>query len=301
MDNILLLFVCLLSGLVVQKIPSVPKTAYEGINLFLIYVSLPAVTLLYIPQIQWNLTTALLLSVSGCVFLFAWLFFKGVAHFLKWNGKTFACLVLTCGLGNTSFVGFPLVELLYGQEGLKLAVLVDQGSFLALATVGIGTALQFAEGKVRMRTIVRKIVFFPPFIAFVCALIFQFWEYPLPVVSVLKKLSSTLVPLALFSVGFQLKLNLQSDLFRDLSIGLVYKLFFAPLVIFIIFYGVIGKNDLNAQISVIEAAMPPMVTASILASSYQLRAELAQLITGLGILTGFATVVLWYWFLGGNA
>jgi predicted permease len=38
------------------------------------------------------------------------------------------CLILTAGLGNTSF-GFPIIEALYGEEGLKTAILVDQPGF----------------------------------------------------------------------------------------------------------------------------------------------------------------------------
>jgi predicted permease len=54
------------------------------------------------------------------------------------------CLILTAGLGNTSFLGFPIIEALYGQEGMKTAILVDQpGTFVVLSTLGIIVATMY--------------------------------------------------------------------------------------------------------------------------------------------------------------
>jgi predicted permease len=52
------------------------------------------------------------------------------------------CLILTAGLGNTSFLGFPIIEALYGQEGMKTAILVDQpGTFVVLSTLELSWLL----------------------------------------------------------------------------------------------------------------------------------------------------------------
>jgi predicted permease len=60
--------------------------------------------------------------------------------------KKIGCLILTAGLGNTSFLGFPIIEALYGQEGMKTAILVDQpGTFVVLSTLEL-SATMYSKG-----------------------------------------------------------------------------------------------------------------------------------------------------------
>src|SRR3546814_3232858 len=57
---------------------------------------------------------------------------------LQWSRSRIGALTLVAGLGNTSFVGYPLIEALRGQEGLAYAVIADQGGcFIALAVGGV--------------------------------------------------------------------------------------------------------------------------------------------------------------------
>jgi predicted permease len=62
-----------------------------------------------------------------------------------------------------------MVEALHGDDGLPLAVIIDQaGTYLTLSTLGmLAVALYTSTGSSPWAT-VRKIVTFPPFIA-VCA------------------------------------------------------------------------------------------------------------------------------------
>jgi predicted permease len=60
-------------------------------------------------------------------------------------------LNLNCRAGNTSF-GFPIIEALYGQEGMKTAILVDQpGTFVVLSTLGIIVATMYSKGQIAFR------------------------------------------------------------------------------------------------------------------------------------------------------
>jgi len=53
------------------------------------------------------------------------------------------------------------------------------------------------------------------------------------------------------------------------------------------------KGDV-AKISVFEAAMPTVVTASIIAEQFRLNTKLTNLIIGFSILVGFITSAIWY-------
>lgn len=299
MDQIALIFVCLLGGIILKRIPNIPENPHKGINFFLIYVSLPAVTLRYIPYFELDFFALVPISVSFIIFAFAWLFFKTLQKKLGWSNTLTACLILTCGLGNTSFVGFPLIESYFGKEGLPTAVIIDQGSFLVLASAGLTVAISAAHGKVKPAVILKKIVLFPQFMAFIIALFFLGKGFGPVVESVLSKLAVTLVPLALVSVGLQIQFSFKEMKRRFIAIGLSYKLILAPIIILLFFKFILqDSSSLSAKVSIIEAAMAPMITASILATEYDLEAPLAQMITSIGILLSFGTTFIWWLIIG---
>lgn len=296
MANFILLLVCLLGGFICRQIPSFPPRAHEGLNAFIIYFSLPAISLLYIPQMQ--LTWASLFPfVTGWIVLvgaFLAIIILDKTHPV--DRKVQGCLILACGFGNISFVGFPIIEALYGKEGLQIAVLVDQGTFLAVASVGVAVAMYYSQGQVKTSVIIKRILYFPPFIAFVLALMLSSFTFPVGVQIVLKKIGDTLSPLALFSVGLQLQVNARSINWRFFSLGLLYKLFLAPALVTLLFLLIFRNLDLQGKVSILEAAMAPMVTSSILAVQYKLHPTLANSLVGFGIPISFISLLFW-WFI----
>lgn len=117
-----------------------------------------------------------------------------------------------------------------------------------------------------------------------------------PLNPLLTKLAGTLVPLALFSVGLQIRFSGWKDELRPLSLGLVYKLLIAPaLALFAAL--AFQLKGIIPQASVFEAAMPPMITSAIIASEYQLNPRLSNMMVSLGIVLSFATTGLWFFVL----
>ena len=81
--------------------------------------------------------------------------------------------MLTGGLANTSFIGLPMIEAFYGPQFLGLGILIDQlGSYFVLSTLGILVASLYSSGHgINGRVVIRKIVLFVPFQAFILALL----------------------------------------------------------------------------------------------------------------------------------
>ncbi len=91
---------------------------------------------------------------------------------------------------------------------MAIGILIDQlGTYLVLSTVGIVVASIYAQGAASVREIVGRIASFPPFIAVVLALALMPVEYPAWLTDVLRRLGDTLSPLALVSVGLQLRFD----------------------------------------------------------------------------------------------
>ena len=183
-----------------------------------------------------------------------------------------------------------------GREALRVAVVVDQlGSFLALGTVATLFATRAAAKDTRPGALLMRVVGFPPFLALVAAFLSQPWDWPAWLDVVLGRLGDMLTPLALFSVGFQLRPSGVKGRVRALMLGLGYKLALAPLAIALLLWVLPGMGRLTFEVSVLQAAMAPMVTSAILAADNGLDPELSALMVGLGIPLSFATVpfVLW--------
>jgi predicted permease len=292
--NFFLIGICLAAGMILRSSGILPENAHKGINAWILYIALPAVALLYIPAIAWSRDLIFPVAMPFLVWTAAWLLCKPLAKRLSLDTQTHAALVLTAGLGNTSFIGFPLTQAYFGDPGLHIAVIYDQINFLVLATLGVMTAIRAAHGAAPSTWILLRSIFrFPPFLASLAALILPHILDLHPLTPLLERLSGTLVPLALFSVGLQIRFSECRRDLAPLTFGLVYKLAFAPVLVLCAAFFVQLKGIIP-QASVFETAMPPMVTSAIIATEYRLDARVANLMVSIGIILSLLTTALWW-------
>ena len=282
------------AGFLARKSNILPSNTPKKINQWILNIALPAVSMLYVPKIQFSVGVIFPLLLSPIILVFAFAFFFALKKFISIDRKLLACLILVCGLGNTSFVGFPITDAFYGAEGMKTAIMTDQGSFFALSFIGVPFAMIMSDGKIRIRAVLRRILFFPPFIAFVLSLILR--DFFAPFIeqseSILRLIASTLSPAALFSVGFVLNLRVQNFHRTLVAAGLLCKLILSPLLILTLYLVFFGEIDLQGKVSVSQAAMPCMITASVIAGEYDLAPETAAFLAGVSILLAFPLIFL---------
>ncbi len=219
---------------------------------------------------------------------------------MGWPNRLIGCLIITAGLGNTSFVGFPIIQALYGDEGLKTAIIVDQpGSFVVMATLGIITAGIFSKGEPSRNEILKKILLFPPFIAFALACLMNVFKFDFNdhFQTVFQKLGATVTPVALIAVGLQLKIDKESQHWKFLRLGLLFKLMITPAIFFLLYKIILGGKGIPVDASIMESAMAPMITGAILASNYGLKPKLSSMMVGIGIPLSFLSLAFWYFIL----
>ena len=132
-------FLFLIAGLVFQRKAGFPtEKAISFVNFYLFNLVLPALALLYIPQIKPGWDLLIPISAAWLTFLLSWLLFGTLGKIFHWSKQVTGCLAIVAGLANTSFLGFPVVEALYGKSGLPIALLIDQGgSFLLVSSLAI--------------------------------------------------------------------------------------------------------------------------------------------------------------------
>jgi len=165
MENFILTIAFLLIGMGLRRLPRFPRDTAQVLNLFVIHVSLPALILLKVPQLTFSrnilapvIMPWAMLAASAVIILF-------IARLRHWRREIIGALLLLVPLGNTSFLGIPMVQAFFGEAGIPYAVLYDQlGSFLALATYGTVILALYGSGeRPRLALIVKKVITFPPF------------------------------------------------------------------------------------------------------------------------------------------
>jgi predicted permease len=292
----ILIALCILAGIMLRQGKILPRGAHKSVNAWIIYVAMPSFALKYVPGIEWNISLITPFLMPFILFLGAWGLTEWLARRYKMSKTSKTALLLAAGWGNTSFVGYPLTEAFYGEAGLKMAILCDQMTFILLTTVGIAFAILATENVAKssiFHTVTRRMFRFPPFLGFLAALILPHFLDLSPLFPVLDRLSSTLVPLALFSVGLQLETSGWKNDKHLLMWGLSYKLLIAPALVLGIAI-LTRQSGLSVQVSVFEAAMAPMVTSAILADEYKLDSKLCSLMIGMGLPVSFITTLLWW-------
>lgn len=311
MTNFIVIFTCLIAGIIFKHVRHFPKQTPQAFNSFIIYMSLPALVFTQMPKLLVTMDFSgrwwLPVSMAWFCFILSYFIFGFIGKKLNWKDSKTGALILTAGLGNTSFVGLPLLESLIGKEAVPIGILVDQpGSFLTLSTIGIVVASMYSGAKVTPGFIARRVFTFPPFWALIISVLWfvlfgQSHPNSLdPVIPSLEKIAGTLVPLALFSVGYQLTFELAVFKRRwvPLALGLSFKLLIFPAFFAFFYMKVLGGSDLVTHVIVIESAMATMMTAAVVANEFNLDSEITNLMVGVSIPLSLVTVPLWNYFLG---
>ena len=295
-----MLFTCLLAGLALARSGRLPDNAHASLNAVIVHISLPALTLHYLHGFSFDAGHLAPVAMPWLLFALGALVFWGIGRALRLSRPTVGALTLVGGFGNTSFVGLPMIEALYGESGLPLGLLIDQlGSYLALSTVGITVAAFYAGAQpgaaLSFASVARKVFTFPPFVAMVLALALVPVKFPEPVDLALARIGDTLAPLALLSVGLQLRFGALRRRFADVSVGLAYKLLVCPALTVAVLWALDAGPGMASRVTLIESAMPPMIGAGIVATQAGLDNELVSLLIGIGIPLAFVTVPAWNW------
>ncbi|MDR2092535.1 MAG: AEC family transporter [Azoarcus sp.] len=271
-----------------------PENAADVLNRVVLYLCFPAAILLYLPRLHFDWGVVGLAATPWLLGLAGWGILWLAARRFHFREDVYAALLLCTLLGNTGFIGYPMIRALRGEEALAYAVVYDQfGNGLILSTFGMYICARYGGGaSLSLSGIARRVLLFPPTVALVLALTVMPENPPDWLAHGLKSLADALLPLVMLAVGLSLRFRLPSEEIRPLALGLTLKLVVLPALVFggSLFAGM--RGDMLAA-NVLEAAMPSMITAGVLAIAHNLAPRLAAALVGYGILGSMLTVPLW--------
>jgi predicted permease len=293
-DAFVVLIGCLVLGALVARSGRAPAGMADALAFWVVQVALPATVLALIPRLSFSVDLWFLAAPHWLALPLAAALAVLLGRRLGWPRQRIGAVILIAGLANTSFVGFPLLAAVRGHEALSLGVVADQaGAFLAMALGGITIAARFAGGQVTPAVVIRKIATFPPTLALIGgALVGALGGWPVDVERALLTVGHTLSPLALFVVGLRLRLVVDRALLPPLLLALTYRLLVWPAITLGLGLALGVGGDLLA-IGVLQAAMAPMITATILCEREGLEPALAHAALAYGILASLLTVPAW--------
>ena len=298
-DAFALMLLLLGLGMLFARLRVFASNAPETLNKVVLYLCLPAAVLLYVPRLQFQL------HLLGLV-LTPWLLMLATLALVALGGRLLrldrarqGVLLLCVALGNTSFIGYPMVRALLGEDALPYAVVYDQfGTFVLLSTFGLYVLARYGgDAPPTAREIGLRILKFPPVWALLVGLTLMPEQPPAWIGGALQKLADALLPLVMLAVGLTIQLKLPRDEVKPLAVGLLLRLLVMPALALPLSLA-FGMSGEMLQANVLESAMPTMITAAALAISHQLAPRLAAALVGYGILLSLATLPMWAWVVG---
>ncbi|NJK88511.1 MAG: hypothetical protein HC923_03335 [Myxococcales bacterium] len=272
-----------------------------GLNRYVIDVAVPALILTANPFAALDPENLLLAGGAWVVFGLSLLVWHTIGRIARLPKASIASLALVTGLGNTAFLGYPVVSAVYGAAAMPTAILVDQaGTFLVFATAAVVYA-QWAsgDGPAPWPEHARRVLLFPPLVASMFAYAVSMspmnawfsstFEGPLSAIA------ATVSPVALVAVG--VRLRLRPAILRDRWIwaSVVLKMVLLPSMVALAWTRW-TLDPLAVEVAWVQLSMPAMVTAAILAADRGLDRDRAIGAVALGLpLTFFIVPSIRFW------
>jgi len=284
-------------GIGSKKFGFLQKEDALTLNKIVIHLALPALAFLAIrkAQITWSL---LAVPLIGHVIMLA-IVLLGLlcARFLKFSRPLTGSFLLTAMLGNTAFMGYPIVIGAYGEDHLFKAVLYNEfATAIFMFTVGSFLAAYFGQGKFSLTAIFLDMIKFPPLIALFLA--FTLKPLPLPALflDILSYLSKLTIPLVMIAVGLSLDFKQIKNGSLPLFLALFFKLVFSPFLAYYLGKG-LALDPATWGITVLQAAMPVSMVSLSLALKYRLDVDFASHMIFTSVLVSILTIPLLGFFL----
>ncbi len=297
-DALALILAMLGLGLLFARLRVLPANAAETLNQVVLYVCLPAAVLIYVPRLHLDASLAGVIATPWVLMGATLLLVTLATRLLGFRRDEHAVLLLCVALCNSSFIGYPMVRALLGEHALPYAVVYDQfGTFVLLSTFGLYVLARYSgDAPPTARTILLRMVRFPPLWALAIGLTVMPEQPPHWIAAALQKLADSLLPLVMLAVGLTIQLRLPRDEIAPLATGLLLKLVIMPAIALPLSL-LFGMRGAMLQANVLESAMPTMITAGALAIAHSLAPRLAAALIGYGILLCLITLPAWMWVL----
>lgn len=263
-------------GIALRRFGVVKREDSRALNGVIIYAALPALIFTVVVKAPLSVELARVTAVAWVVTLLALGAAWGLSRLLKLPSRVAGGFIIAAAIGNTGYIGYPVVRALLGERWLPPAVFYDVfGSVSVMLIFGIMIAAHYGEhgeGKVNL---FKEFITFPAVIALLVALAFRFVPWPLAVWNTVMDWTGFAGTIAAPLIMISLGVSLDFSAFRGASVSLAtltgVKLLVLP-ALAIGFGWLFGTGDAVRMLA-IEAGMPTALLALIVSQRFGLDAE----------------------------
>lgn len=196
-------------------------------------------------------------------------------------------------IANSAFLGLPLVENLFGSQGLLYASIYTIP--LRINTFGIAVNYFIPKGEGSVWSRLKSTLTQPSIVATLLGvvIILAGWRPPELCVSVLSTVGACSTPLSMMVIGAVIYDNLKEMRLRKLTVEYtVMRLVLIPAVVFVVFR-LLKVERLLLGTAVLMAAMPAGTTGALFADKYGKDVSYAGELVLISTLSAIATLPIW--------
>jgi predicted permease len=266
-NQVIVLFVIMVVGFYAKKRRFLNAETDKGLSELLINITLPFMIVTsfnikyeaeMVANAQQILIYSFLIHIS-LIFISKLFFFK----FPKNKQQVFRFITIFCNVG---FMGYPVLESIYGGIGVFYAAIFNIPFNLLVWTVGV----MLYTGEKDFKSI-RKAITNPALMAVVTGMILFIFSIrlPVPIETSLRLIGSTTTPISMIIIGSMLAGLKFKDIFSDFSIyyATVVRLLVVPMIVYVVLK-LLKADEMLLNICVVLQAMPAAVTTAIIAEKY---------------------------------
>ena len=270
-------FLIIFAGWLFRKTKIADKNWVHVLNGFAYYIALPALIISSFWYVNFSnpKTWILIAETTAMIVLFSGLVFAILALF-KINKKLKTTILLGSIVGNTVFIGYPLVLMNFGQQYILQSSLI--GSFLLvipIILVIIFIQLNRQTEKSSMKKEIIGLIKNPLILSIVFGIILSFFNLEYKIFESFEKtialLGATASPVALFALGAFLHGQSRKNLEWSLLISF-FKMILLPTIAVVISLFIFKNNDI--KVLSLLSCMPVAVTTFVIAEKFDLDKEL---------------------------
>lgn len=271
-EKLIEMFIILLAGVIGYKTKIISESGNKTLSNVLLMIINPVVLFMAFQQ---DYTPRLLKNFIISVF------FAVIAHivgiiisyiFIKKSAKDFEIEKVACMYSNCGFIGIPIINALFGSEGVFYLA-----AYLGVFNLFLWThGLVVTTGKFHIKTIINGLLS-PCMIAIFLGTALAYFKLPQIISSPLNAIGAMNTPTAMLVAGATMA---QSDILKAFKNYRIYivalaKLFVVPIVTAAVLY-LFRYDDMVTTITVIEMACPAAASGTMFALRYNRNAIYAS-------------------------
>ncbi len=276
----------------------IPKTFPTYLGKFLFWIGVPISIIAFLrksdlssgniwiaPVIAW---IAILLGL-----ILAWLYIKINPDKFHKKNTTQGSFLLSSIVGNTGYMGYPIVLGLVGEKYFAWALFYDMlGTLFGAYGLGVLLAAKFSNENKNNQDLLLDLIKNPALLSFGIGVFSHNYHLPNILESSLQILAWIILTMSLVLIGMRLSEIKTLSNMRFSVITVIIKMLIVPLIIGLILLG-LGIHGATHLVLVLQMGMPPAFATLVIAEAFDLDRDLTVTSLALGSFFLLFTLPLW--------